>query len=51
MGRSKGREFKMNEQKVYSKKCEKCGKEIVSLNERQLKFNMEAHERSCKERK
>jgi PHP family Zn ribbon phosphoesterase len=41
----------MTETKVYEWKCKKCGKEIKTLNEKQLKFLVETHERSCNEKK
>jgi len=29
------------------KKCQYCGKEIISLYEKQLNYNLQAHEISC----
>jgi transposase-like protein len=34
--------------KILKKKCKKCGKEFTSLYEGQLKYNVMAHEITCK---
>ncbi len=33
---------------VLKKKCQYCGKEITSLYEKQLNYNVKAHEIACK---
>ena len=32
---------------IYKSKCEKCGKEIKSLSERQLEQNVQVHKMAC----
>jgi len=34
--------------KILMKQCKKCGKEITSLYQKQLDFNLKAHELTCK---
>lgn len=38
----------MENQKILSKKCHKCNKEITSLYKEQLEYNYNAHLLSCK---
>jgi len=33
---------------VFYFKCDKCGKEIISLNEKQFAFNVGEHKKHCK---
>jgi len=35
-------------QKILKKKCQYCGKEISSMYENQLNYNLNAHEFACK---
>jgi len=34
---------------TITKRCQYCGKEMKSLYQKQIDYNMEAHELSCKE--
>lgn len=36
------------EQKILKKKCQYCKKEISSMYEKQLDYNLKAHELTCK---
>jgi len=36
------------DRKIYKKKCEICGKEIISLSEAQFNYNYEQHIKSHK---
>ena len=36
------------EKKVLTKRCKFCGKEIRSMYKKQLDYNIQAHEISCK---
>jgi len=36
------------ENKIYTKTCENCGKEITSLSESQCEHNFQVHQLSCK---
>lgn len=38
-------------EKILRAKCRYCGKKVFSLYEGQLKYNIQAHEISCPERK
>lgn len=38
-------------EKVLTKKCPYCGKEISSMYESQLEYNYQAHVLSCKKKK
>lgn len=35
--------------KTITKKCQYCGKKIMSLYEKQAKYNLDAHELACKD--
>ena len=35
---------------VLKKKCQHCGKEITSLYEKQLDYNLKAHELACEKK-
>jgi hypothetical protein len=37
--------------KILKAKCQYCGKEITSIYQKQLDYNLKAHELSCKENK
>jgi len=36
--------------KILKRKCKHCGKEITSMYQRQLDYNVQAHELSCKKK-
>jgi len=33
--------------KILTKKCKYCGKELTSMYQKQLDYNMKVHEMSC----
>jgi hypothetical protein len=51
INKEKGGKKKMDmiNKEVYRDFCPFCSKEIISLNEKQLKYNLEAHKLSCGE--
>lgn len=38
----------MEKQTILKARCSKCGKEFTSLYEKQLDYNLKAHELTCK---
>ena len=38
------------ENKILKRKCKFCGKEITSMYKKQLDYNLQAHELSCKQK-
>ena len=40
----------MVKEKIYKKKCDICGKEIISLSESQCEYNYNAHRLSCEKK-